>query len=239
MVLATAPFVPLLLFGPFIMQVLLAVNEGATDLMAIVVYVSPWTAVLALLGLLLGFIVSIVSAAGIFQTLAGTGDPGPRDALRLGVQRWIVVVWTWLLAVGAVTLALLPGLLLFWWARTFFLAGFDGMSGLSVVVLLLSLLLVFPAFIVATWYAFSIIPAARGDVWGSDALRISHRLVEGVTGQVFGLLFAWLLFELLFSILLNMFFPGLPLFVGFTYYYVTTLLGSAYLVTIYHALRRA
>lgn len=238
-VLATAPFLPLLLFSPFIVQVLLAVNEGAADLSAIVTYVSPWTAVLALLGLLLGFVVSVVSAAGIFLTLGGTGDPGPRAALRLGAQRWIAFFWTWLLSVATVALTLLPGMLLFWWARTFFLSTLDGTSGLSVVILIISLLLVFPAFLVATWYAFSLIPAARGDAWGSDALRISHRLVEGVTGQVFGLLFAWLLFELLFSILLNLLFPGLPLFTGFTYYYITTLLGSAYLVTIYHALRRA
>ncbi|MDP3685320.1 MAG: hypothetical protein Q8R32_00645 [bacterium] len=239
MVLVTVPFVPLLLFSPFIVQVLLAVNQGATDLTAIVVYVSPWTAVLALLGLLLGFVVSIVSAAGIFLTLGGTGDPGPRAALRLGMERWITFAWTWLLAVAAVALALLPGVLLFWWARAFFLFALDGAFGLSFVILILSLLLVFPAFLVATWYALSLIPAARGDAWGSDALRISHRLVEGVTGQVFGLLFAWLLFEMLFSILLNMFFPGLPLFTGFAYYYVTTIIGSAYLVTLYHALRRA
>lgn len=238
-ILASVPFLPLLLFSPFIVQVLLAINEGATNLPAIGTYVSPWTAVLALLGLLLGFVVSVVSAAGIFLTLGSASDPGPRGALRLGAQRWVAFAWTWFLAIIAVALTLLPGVLLFWWARTYFLSALDDASGLSAVMLLLSLLLVFPAFLVATWYAFSLIPAARGDAWGSDALRISHRLVEGAAGQIFGLLFAWVLFKLLFSILLNIFFPGLPVFTGFVYYYVTTLLGSAYLVTIYHALRRA
>ena len=236
--LATVPFVPLLLFSPFIVQVLLAMNQGATSLDAIVASVSPWTSMLALLGLLLGFAVSVVSAAAIFLTLAGSSDPGPRAALRTGSERWIAFVWTWLLSVLAVALSVLPGMLFFWWARTFLQPALEG-SGLSLFVLIVALLLVLPAFIVASWYGFSLIPAARGDAWGSDALRISHRLVAGVTGQVFGLLFALLLFELLFSLLLNLFFPGLPLFVGFTYYYVTTLLGSAYLVTIYHALRRS
>ncbi|TSC72604.1 MAG: hypothetical protein G01um101438_321 [Parcubacteria group bacterium Gr01-1014_38] len=236
--LATVPFVPLLLFSPFIVQVLLAVNQGAASLGAIVFYVSSWTAVLALLGLLLGFVVSVVSTAGIFFTLAGTSDPGPRAALRTGMERWIAFVWTWLLSVFAVALSLLPGMLFFWWARIGLQPVLEG-SGLSLFALIVALLLVLPAFIVASWYAFSLIPAARGDAWGSDALRISHRLVAGVTGQVFGLLFAWFLFELLFSILLNAFFPGLPLFTGFVYYYTTTILGSAYLVVIYQALRRA
>lgn len=238
LVLVLVPFVPLLLFGPFIVQVLLFVNQGVINFDTVVFYVSSWTTLLALLGLLLGFAVSVASAAGMFLTLAGTSDPGPRAALRLGIERWIPFAWTWVLSVLAVALSMVPGVLFFWWSGSF-LQPLEGTRGLSIFALVASLVLLAPAFVVATWYALSLIPAARGDASGSDALRLSHRLIEGVTGQVFGLLFAWVLLEILFSILLNAFFPRLPLFTGFTYYCVTTILGSAYLVSIYHALRRA
>lgn len=239
-VLSTVPFIPLLLFSPFITQILFAVNEGAGSIEAVVAYISFWTSILALVGIILSFVASGVSTAAMLFALASSNDPGARKALRVGVERWLAVLFTSVLSALAVLLVMLPGILFLWWASVALNLSFaEGMSGFSVATLVVAVLLLLPALIVATWYAFSLIPAARGDAWGPDALRLSHRLVHGATVHVFGLLFVWMVLEFFFSLLLNIFFPGLDLFQGFVHYYATTILGSAYLVTVYHALRKA
>ncbi|TSC61665.1 MAG: hypothetical protein G01um1014106_719 [Parcubacteria group bacterium Gr01-1014_106] len=239
-VLATVPAVPLLLFSPFIAQALFALDQGAVTVDDVVSYISSWTSVLALIGMLLGVVVSIVSTAGMLFTLSAAHDPGPRTALQHGFQRWLPFVGTQILTTLAVFVVMLPGLLFLLWTQK--LLGFSlatDIRGLSLGALLISILLLLPALLVATWYAFSLIPAARGDAWGPDALRFSHRLVHGASMHVFGLLFAWAVLEFFFSLVLNLLFPGLDLFRGFVHYYATTILGSAYLVTVYHALRKA
>ena len=238
-VLGIFPAVPLVLLSPFIAQVLMARDQGAAFPEEIAPYISPWTSVVAVLGLILVFIVSFAASAGMFIALSAPRDPGPRRAMREGAQRWLAYFWVQLLMGIAVLLVLVPGVLFFTVGRNI-LGSMGGYHpSLSLFILLVSLLLVFPAFIVISWYAFSLVLAARGEASGVAALRVSHRLVHGATGQVFGFLFAWFLVELLLSLLLSVLFPGLPLFTGLVYYFTTTILGSAYLYALYLALRKA
>lgn len=238
-VLGLLPALPLVLLSPFIVQVLVALDEGALLATDIARYVTPWTSVVAVLGLLLGFVVSFASSAAMFVALGSPHDPGPRRAFQEGAQRWLAYFWTQLLMGGAVLLVLVPGLLFFTWGNGLLARMVGESQALSLFVLLVSLLLVLPAFVIVTWYALAPILAAQGQAWGVAALRLSRRLVQGATGQMFGFLLAWFLFELLLSVLLPAFFPGLTLFTGFVHYFTTTILGSAYLFTLYQSLRRA
>lgn len=237
--LSLFPAIPLVLVSPFLLQALRAAEFGVTDPVGMASLVSPWTVVAALLGLLLSFFASLASTAGMFVALGSPKDPGPRAAFREGARRWGSYLWTQVLVTLAVLLIMLPGLLFFTWAQEVLRVSSGADSLLATVALLLSLLLVTPAFLVVTWYAFATIPAARGEAWGVAAIRISHQLVRGSTGRVFGFLLAWLVFEALLAALLRAFFPGLPLFTGFVYYVLATVLGSAYLFTVYDALRKA
>lgn len=237
--LALFPLVPLALFGPFVAQVLVAAEEGLFDPAGVATRVSPWTAVLAFLGLIGSFVFSVASAAGMLTVLGRSADPGPRTAFREGVQSWVAFVWTQLLAALAVLAAAIPGLLVFWWAQRMLGAALNGSMAIRLLALLVPLLLMVPAFVVAVWYAFAVIPAARGEARGPTALAVSRRLVEGATGHVFGILLAWSLAEVLLWALLALLLPGLTLLQGLVYYLTTSILGSAYLVAVYQALRRS
>lgn len=236
--LALFPLVPLTLASPFIVQLLIVQEAGMVGAEATVV--ALWATLLAFLGVLLAFIGGIASVAGMIVALTAPVDPGPRAAFREGARRWLAVLWTQLLVAVAVLLAALPLLAFLWW-----LGGsgagvtLAAIPSTRILTVLLALLLAVPTFIVTVWYAFAFIPAARGEAWGVRALAVSHRLVHGATGQVFGLLLALVLFELLLSVLLLAFFPGLSLFQSFTYYLATTVLEASYLVVLYRALRQA
>lgn len=236
--LALYPLLPFALCSPFIAQVFVAVGEGATSPEEIAAGVSPWVVGLAVIGLLLSLVVSIASAAGMFIALGRGSDLGPRAAFSQGGRVWLQVTWTQILAALAVAAMALPAILLSWLGQMMLEESPTANTALYVLLLLISVLLILPALAVATWYAFAVIPAARGEAYGSTALTVSHRLVHGATVQAFGLLFAWTLFEFLFWLLLAVLFPGLTLLQGVTYYFVTSILGASYLVVIYNALRR-
>lgn len=237
--LALFPLIPLLLLGPFLAQVLVAVEDGMVGPVAIAARISPWAGVLAFLGLVGSFIVSVASVAGTFVALGKSADHGPRAAFRDGMKAWGAVVWTQLLASLAVLVAAVPSFLVLRWLQLMIGNALASDRLLQMLALLVLLLLMIPAFVVTAWYSFAVIPAARREAFGPAALAVSHRLVEGATGHVFGLLLAWWLAEMVLWVLLSLLFPGLALFQGFVYYLVTAILGSAYLVAVYQALRRS
>lgn len=234
--LALFPLVPLVLFAPFMAEALVALQEGAVVPGDILLFVSPWTAVMAFLGIALSGIVTVASGAAMFSVLGRGADPGPRVAFRLGARVWLAVLWTQLLVFGAALAAAAPALLVTWVAMT--VGGGTTLRDSPLLAFLLALVLFFPVFVVITWYAFATIPAARGEVWGWRALAVSHRLVQGAGAQVFGLLLAWGLFELLLWLLLAALFPGLDLFRQLAFTLTAFILGSAYFVAVYNALRR-
>ena len=236
--LALYPLLPLALFSPFIAQVFVAIGEGAASPEEIAAGVAPWVVGLAVVGLLLSLVVSVASAAGMFIALGRGSDLGPRVAFSQGGRVWLHVTWTQVLAALAVAAMALPAILLSWLGQMMLASTLTENSMPHVLLFLILVLLILPALAVATWYAFAVIPAARGEAYGSTALTVSHQLVHGATVQVFGLLFAWTLFEFLFWLLLAVLFPGLTLLQGVTYYFVTSILGAAYLVAVYNALRR-
>lgn len=237
--LALFPLIPFVLFGPFVAQVLVAIEEGMSGPADIATRISPWTAALAFLGLVLGFVVSVASAAGMFVALGKSADQGARAAFRDGTRAWFAFAWTQFLAALAVFATAVPGLFVFWWVQRVLGEALAGNLALRLLILLVPLLLVVPAFVVASWYAFALIPAARGETLGPAALAVSHRLVEGAVLHVFGLLLAWALAEVSFWVLLELLFPGLTLFKSLVHYLAVSILGSAYLVVVYQALRRS
>lgn len=237
--LALLPAIPIVLVIPFLAQVFVAFDAGVTAGAELTRYTTPWIAGVALLGLLLSVVVSVASAAGIFVVLGAARDPGPRGAFRDGARRWLAYLWTQALVVVTVILVLVPTTVILALRQSVFMPGPDDARALSLLTTLLALILAVPAFIVISWYAFAPVLAARGDTWGVDALRLSHHLVEGLAAHVFGFLFAWLLFELLLSLILGALFPGLTLFANLVHYLTSSILGSAYLFTLYQAVRRA
>lgn len=225
--LALLPLLPLALLAPFATEVFLALT------------VSPWATATAFLGLLLSLLVSLASGAGMFAALGSPTDPGPRAALSVGARRWIAVAWTQLLAVLAVVATAVPLFAVVFVSEWVLGPDLADLFTLRVVLLVVAVLLSIPVFVVATWYALAVIPAALGQAKASSALALSHRLVAGVTASTFGFLFLWFLLELLLSLLLALLFPGLALFQALTYYLTTSILGSAYLFAVYRALRNA
>lgn len=237
--LALLPLLPLALLAPFATEVFFTAAGGVVDASEIALAISPWTTATAFLGLLLGFVVSLVSSAGMFAALGSPTDPGPRAALSVGARRWIAVAWTQLLTVLAVAATAVPLFAVAFVSERVLGPDLADLFTLRVVLLVVAVLLLIPVFVVATWYALAVIPAALGTVWGSGALAVSHRLVAGLWAPTFGFLFLWFLLELILSLLLALLFPSLTLFQALTYYLTTSILGSAYLFAIYRALRNA
>lgn len=235
--LALLPLLPLGLLGPFAVEVLVALDAGITSGFAS--FVSPLAIFAALVGLLLSVAVGQAATVGTFVVLGSPSDLGPRAAFRVGARRWLTLLWTEALVVLAILLAAAPSVVFSWWAKFTVGPFLRGEPFVAALVLVVSVLLLLPSLVVATWYAFAPIPAARGEAWGSGALTVSRRLVEGATGRAFGLLLAWFLFEMLFSLILAALFPGLVLFQRLVFYFTTTILSAAYLFTVYQALRRA
>lgn len=235
--LALFPVIPLALAAPLGAQVSLALEYGLAP-ERIDSLVSPWTAILTFLGLVLAFVVAVASVIGMLATLAGPEDLGPRLAFRVGAQRWVAFLWTQFLTAIVIAAVALPAILFSWWADAALGPALAENVALQAALLLIVLILLLPVFVAVSWYAFAAIPAALGEASGGRALAVSQRLVAGATGQVFGLLFTWFLFEILLSVLLRLLFPGLLLFQFVAYYLAVSLLGSAYLVVIYRALRQ-
>lgn len=235
--LAALPLLPLALFGPFVAEVAIALQYGVTTGFSAIV--SPWTALIAAVGLLLSVAVSLATTAAMFVVLGSPADLSLRAAVRLGVRRWVAFLWTQVLVGLAMVVAAVPSLLFAWWLSVRRGLTVDADPALALAAVVIALLLAVPVLIVASWYAVAPVSAARGEAWGSPALAVSHRLVQGATAQTFGILFVWFLFELFLSVALGALFPGLSLFQSLVFYFVTSILGNAYLFALYRALRRS
>ncbi len=237
--LALTPLVPGALVAPFVAEVLFHVEGGITGPAQIAEAVAPWTATLAVVGLVLGFIASVAATAATILVLTEPANPGVRSAFPRGLRRVVPVFWTQLLAVLAAAVAALPAVIFSWWTEQRAAASLAANPALGTFVQIVTILLFVPALIVALWYSVAVVPAARGETQGPAALAVSRRLVQGATGSVFGYFLAWILFEILLVLLLTLFFPGLTLFQATTYYLVTTVGSTALVVALYNALRRA
>lgn len=232
--LALLPLLSLGLLAPLLAEVYVAQHVGFQgDLAA---FVSPSSAALAILGLVVSAAVSFATMAAMFTVLHDPADSGPRLAFQRGVRRWGAVLLTEVVVVGTLLLAAVPSI------------AFVALAGrvldlptvtdvwIRAVVFATTLVLFVPVLIVASWYVFAPIPAALGQAWGVAALRRSHRLVAGATGRVFGLLVFWVFLEVSLSFILAALFPGLELFQMLVFYLTVTILGVAYLFSVYRAL---
>lgn len=238
LVLALFPLLPLTLLGPLATEVLAALDVGVpADFFVLVV--SPLALATALVGIVLSGVAGLASTVGMFVAYTNSRDVGPRAAFHIGTQRWGIFLWTEILVALAILCTAAPSLVFAWWAKETLgpLLYTEPLFGMF--VLTIAVLLFLPVLVVATWYAFAPVIAARGEASGSLALAASRRLIRGAAGQTFGLLLVWFLFQLLFAFLLTLFFPGLLLLQRAIFYFTISILSTAYLFTLYQALRRS
>lgn len=237
-VLAFFPLLPLTLLGPLATEVLVALAVGVpSDFLVSVV--SPLALATALVGVALSGVAGLASTVGMFVVYTSSSDLGPRAAFHIGTQRWSAFLWTEVLVALAILCAAAPSLVFTWWAKGTLGPLLYAEPILGMFVLTIAVLLFLPVLVVATWYAFAPVAAARGEASGSLALAASRRLIRGAAGQTFGLLLTWFLFQLLVAFFLALFLPGLLLLQRALFYFSISILSTAYLFTLYQALRRS
>jgi len=231
-VLAVLPLVPLFLFFP--VQSLTVLQRG------VLVGGEPsvptsWFQTLGIVVLIAAFALNKISAAGMFAYLADPRIHGGRAALRRGWQRWLPYLWTELLLAVIVAVAMAPGLLLGWWLVSFFSVNAVNPEdlGLLFLALLAPAVLLLPGVAIAVRYAFAPLAVAVGSTAGPAALSLSSKMVQGHFWPVLGRLLLWILVQI---IVVRMVSP-LPILNWFVPYAIS-ILGLAYLVALYQALRK-
>lgn len=215
--LALVPLLPLALLSPYFLE----------RAQPSVVSVS-----LALIAIVLFYLVSILSRATIFIAYTEQVVPTFRSALRRGLRRYLAYAVTEVLAVLVVAVALIP-LMTFNLGDPFGVLAGTPQPLARAATFAATLLLVAPAAVLAVLLAFAPLTAAVGQGTGLSALRRSATLLwkRGVFWAVFKRLALWIL---LFVVVCTAVEP-LP-FAAFLVPFVMSLIGAAFLVTVYREL---
>lgn len=187
---------------------------------------------LALLLFIVAFVLTVVTRAGMFAYL---GDPqihGGRMALRRGWEIFAPYIWTEILVAVVVVVALLPGLLVGGWMLT---ASGQGAlsSGTAALTAVVAVALLLPGIGAAVWYAFAPLAVAVGSKGGPAALALSSKLVRGHFWPVVARLLLWVIIQAAIARVVS----PLPV-LNWLVPYLVSLLGLAYFMALYQALRK-
>lgn len=230
--LALVPLIPLVFALPFLVELAQLRAAGATGIP------SPISATLGIIALVALYLASIPTRAGIFHVYTQEEHVRPRAALRAGLRRFWPFFLTELALVLFLGLALLPPAALSVWYTNVGRATVGTLSTRTltdVTVALLTLLVSLPVIFLATVFAFAPLDAATNASGGAlTALRRSWALVRrpGALWPVFWRLSLWIA---LFVVICNAVEP-LP-FAGWLVPFFMTLIGAAFLVTLYTELK--
>ena len=230
--LSLVPIIPFLLTVPYLVEYAYTYQLYPTQNIPL-----GFTSILAIIGIIAFVITAQIVKAGLYILFSRGKGFSARKAFKEGYDRLIPFIYTNILTILAITILLVPSIVLYTWygnsIRSGLDMGQDGMITIDLFVLIILTILILPAIFFAISLTFApILVATKAIKGGIPALKASNALVKKRFFPVFYRLLGW---GVLYVILTHITSP-LPIANWLTPFILTTI-GTAFLITMYKELK--